>query len=217
MIQAALFDLDGLLIDSEPLWEEATMLAYKEIGIDVTLDMCYACKGMRIDDAIKYIYDISPWEQYSFKEVELEILNKVEILISTKGIAKEGVNEILDFCKQHNLKTAVASSSMMRVIKTALKKLGLENFFNFVHSAEFEEYGKPHPAIYLTTAKKIGIEPQKCLVFEDAIHGVIAGKAAQMKVVAVPDSYTWKDTRFDIADIKLKSLIDFNNKIYNKL
>jgi sugar-phosphatase len=217
MINAAIFDLDGLLIDSEPLWEEATISTFKDLGVHVTLEMCWKFKGMRIDDAMAYVYSISPWNHKSFAETELSIMDEVERLIRLKGRAKEGCFTILNFFKEQGIPMAIASSSWMRVIQTAVEKLEIANYFVIIHSAQFEKQGKPYPDIYLTTAKKLGVIPDECLVFEDSFHGVVSGKSAGMKVVAVPDSSVWEDGRYEEADMKLRSLSEFDVEQLNKL
>jgi sugar-phosphatase len=98
-----------------------------------------------------------------------------------------------------------------------LKKFSLENSFSVVHSAEQEDYGKPHPAVFLTTAKQLRVSPEHCLVFEDSFNGLIAAKAARMKTVIIPMTAQWNETRFDIADGKLKSLREFSEQQWIRL
>lgn len=86
-----------------------------------------------------------------------------------------------------------------------------------VQSAESEPYGKPHPGVFITTAGKLGVEPTDCLVFEDSFAGLIAGKAARMKVVAVPAAEEYDQGRFDIADLKLGSLLQFDEDCLGRL
>ncbi len=105
---------------------------------------------------------------------------------------------------------ALASASYFKLINATLNKLELRDQFNVIHSAEIEPYGKPHPGIFLTTAKNLGVDPEFCLVFEDSLNGVIAAKAARMKCVCVPDPAFRNDTRFSIADIILNSLEEWN-------
>jgi sugar-phosphatase len=94
----------------------------------------------------------------------------------------------------------------MRLIEAVTNKLNIRNYFDVMWSAEFEPYGKPHPGIFLSTANKLQTTPENCLVFEDAINGVLAAKAAKMYCIAVPEEATYHDLRFAIADKKIKSL-----------
>ena len=113
---------------------------------------------------------------------------------------------------ERNIKTALASSSPVQIINAVLSQFDLKDYFMAVRSAEFEEYGKLHPAIWITTAKDIGVNPERCVAFEDSLNGLISAKAAKMKAVVVPDKRFQNDTRFDIADIKLAALNDFNEE-----
>jgi sugar-phosphatase len=118
-----------------------------------------------------------------------------------------GVYEVLEECRLAGYKMAIASSSAMRLIEAVVNKLNIRNYFNVTWSAEYEPYGKPHPGIFLSTAKLLGVMPEQCVVLEDAINGVLAAKAAKMPCIAVPEEATYDDPRFAIADKKIKSLI----------
>jgi mannitol-1-/sugar-/sorbitol-6-/2-deoxyglucose-6-phosphatase len=98
-----------------------------------------------------------------------------------------------------------------------LEKLHVSDCFTIVHSAEHEAYGKPHPAVFLTTAEQLGVRPDRCLVIEDSFNGLIAAKAAKMKTIVLPMASQWDETRFDIADIKLHSLSELTAQIWNTL
>ena len=181
MVKAAIFDLDGLLINSEPLWEEAQMFVYTLIGV----------------------------EELSKLYVANMIVNEVERLIVSKGEPLPGIREVFSVLRKNRIRIALASSSFHRVIKAALKRLELEDEFELVFSGQDCIYGKPNPEIYLKTSIALGLEPWECLVFEDSLNGVIAGKSAKMKVAAVPEKRLGKDVRFSIADYILDSLGDF--------
>jgi sugar-phosphatase len=101
---------------------------------------------------------------------------------------------------------AVASSSEYRLIDAALEHFALRDRFALVHSAEDEEYGKPHPAVFLTAASKLGAPPKRCLVWEDAPAGVVAAKAASMACIAVPEHGEDAHPAFGLADLVVPSL-----------
>ena len=105
---------------------------------------------------------------------------------------------------------ALASSTPLALIHRALAHFSLDDAFVSVHSAEFEPYGKPHPGVFLTAAASLGIEPTRCLVFEDSAAGVLAGKAASMVVVAVPSRDDRAQPTFLIADLVLDSLVELD-------
>lgn len=217
MIEAVIFDLDGLLIDSEPLWQEAEILIFKQVNLVLTSELCRQTQGLRIDEVVDYWYRQYPWTNLSKLEVEELIVNKVIELIHLKGQPLPGVAQAIAFVKNQNVKIALASSSTSQIIQAALQKLNLTEVFVEIYSAESEMLGKPHPGVYLTTAQKLNVPPQSCLALEDSLNGVLAAKAAHMKCVAIPEAIQQKNPQFAIADLILKSLEEFNQPVWNSL
>ena len=217
MIDAVIFDMDGVLLDSKPFWQEAEIEIFATVGIHLTRAQCIETTGLPVNDVVAYRHNQKPWNQKSLEQVSDEILAGVELRVCERAVLLDGVMDALEFFKNHCILTALASSPAMRLIQTVLNKFSLENTFNVVHSAEREEYGKPHPAVFLTTAKHLRIPPAHCLVIEDSFNGLIAAKAARMKTVVVPMAEQWNEARFDIADSKLKSLKDFSEQQWNRL
>jgi len=210
MIKAVIFDMDGLLIDSEPLWRKAEMEVFAKVGIRLTEDDCKETMGYRLNEVVDLWYARQPWEGLSKREIEEGILDRVSELILSKGKIMEGVNKTIQSCMDLNLKMAIASSSPMKLIMSVVKLLGMERNFDVLHSAEFEPYGKPHPAVFISTAKKLGVSGHNCLVLEDSLHGVISALAAKMKVVAIPDPLQFSNPKFKVADRVFKSLSELN-------
>lgn len=206
LIQAVIYDMDGLIIDSEPLWREAEKLTFKTVGLTFTDDMCRETMGMRLTEVVQYWYDKLGWNGKSLEQVEEELLATVTQLIIEKGEALEGVESSLNYFKSKGYKIALASSSHKKLIKTVLKKLNLTHFFEVINSAELLAYGKPHPMLFMNTAEELGVNPVNCLVIEDSFHGLIAAKAALMKTIVVPDKENWDNPNYNIADFNLKSL-----------
>lgn len=161
---------------------------------------------MRLYEVVEYWYVKTPWEGLSIKEVEAVLLNKVTELIIEKGVEMEGVAESLNYFKSKGYKIALASSSALSLINIILKKLDIAGEFEVINSAELLDYGKPHPEIFIKTAKQLNVKPIDCLVIEDSFHGVLAAKAAVMKVIAIPEEKYHNDPRFSIADYNIKSL-----------
>jgi mannitol-1-/sugar-/sorbitol-6-/2-deoxyglucose-6-phosphatase len=217
MIDAVIFDMDGVLLDSEPFWQEAEIEIFATVGIHLTRAQCIETTGLPVNDVVAYRHTQNPWSHKSLKQVSDEILIGVEQRVCERAVPLDGVMNALEFFKKRRISTALASSSAMRLITTVLNKFSLENTFTVVHSAEQEEYGKPHPAVFLTTAKHLHISPAHCLVIEDSFNGIIAAKAARMKTVVIPMAEQWNEARFDIADTKLKSLRDFSEQLWNHL
>jgi HAD superfamily hydrolase (TIGR01509 family) len=217
MIKAIIFDFDGIIIDSEPLWAEAEIVALKSVGIELSHEMCRQTTGLSEPDALQYWYNVYHWTGKSVFQLYKEIMETMQALILQKADLKEGYLDVLQFFVEKKIPVAVASSSPLKLITTALKKFHLLDFFKIISSAENEELGKPHPALYLGAARKLGIEPVNCLAFEDSFNGAISAKAARMKLITVPDIHDFTSTRFDFADLKLASLKDFKAKHFEHL
>lgn len=208
MIKAVIYDMDGIIIDSEPLWREALIHCFNKVGFDFSQDKCRVTQGMRLIEVVEYWYAQQPWVGKSLKEVEQDILKKVTELIAEKGVAMEGVYESLELFKAKGYKIALASSSASSLINVVLDKLNIRNEFEVIKSAEFLKLGKPHPEVFIATAEELNVSAINCLVIEDSFHGVLAGKAAVMQVIAVPEKKYHNDPRFSIADYNLKSLTE---------
>ena len=141
----------------------------------------------------------------------------MERRIYEKGELMPGAVEIIDFLQTMNIPLAIASSSDRRLIDAVLSRLGLEKLFTVIHSAEKEEFGKPHPAVFISTSKLLQKDPSRCLVLEDSLNGIIAAKAARMIVAAVPHHENLNDPRFTIADIVVPSLMEFGENEWTAL
>ena len=215
--KAVIFDMDGVLIDSEPLWRRAIIIAFSNVGLMFTEEMCSQTQGMRIDEVVAFWYLKNPWEGTTQAEVTDNILQNVIQLVKEQGQIKEGVLEALGYLKKQNVKLGIASSSAMVLINTVVEKLGLASYFEMIHSAEFETHGKPHPDVYITAASKLETDPQFCVVVEDSVSGVISAKAAKMRCVAIPELDHQEINKFVIADIVLSSLNDINDEVWRQL
>ena len=185
-MKAHIFDMDGLLIDSEPFWRLAEIKIFTQLGIDFNDDMCRETVGMRIDEVVKY------WNQKLSLEMPIpktanDIQDELISLVNQKGKALVGVYEAIETLKQNNKRIALASSSSMNIINAVVKKLNIKNYFEVLHSAEFELKGKPHPDVFLSTAKMLNVAPQECVVYEDSKNGMRAGIAAGMRTVLIPE------------------------------
>jgi mannitol-1-/sugar-/sorbitol-6-/2-deoxyglucose-6-phosphatase len=211
MIKAVIFDFDGIIIESEPLWVEAEIEVFKTVGFTLTPDLCRRTTGLNTQDTLQYWYNLHPWTGKTRLQLYKEIMEAMMKLIHEKVELKEGFLDVLQLFVDLKMPMAVASASPLKLIVAALKKFHLFEYFNIINSGEKEEMGKPHPALYLGAAKKLGIEPVNCVAFEDSFNGAISAKAARMKLVAVPDHHDFNDTRFDFADLKISSMKDFKS------
>ena len=205
-MKAVIFDMDGVLIDSEPFWKEAEKQVFSSVGVNVTKELSHVTARMTTAEVAQFWYDRHPWPGRSLGQVEQEVINTVEQLIIRQGKSKEGVLKTLRFFKEENFKVGLATNSPSRLISVVLDKIGITEFFDVACSSEHEPWGKPHPAVYETTAKELAVAPGQCIVFEDSVSGIMAAKAAGMKTVAVPPKEDYHHQKYDLADIKLREL-----------
>lgn len=215
-MQAIIFDMDGVLIDSMPLWKESLRVSMQEVDGDFSEDLWQEHRGKRLDELVQEWHETSPWrDNVNYHEVVALVLKNVLELIKSKGEMKAGVVETLDFIADKKIPLALASSSMPEVIKAVLDTFELSDFFIKWHSAENEKYGKPHPAVYMSAAESLQADITKCLVIEDSVTGMVAAKAARAKCLVVPEyediseKRHVKEHQFWLADLQLQSLQEF--------
>jgi mannitol-1-/sugar-/sorbitol-6-/2-deoxyglucose-6-phosphatase len=208
MSAAVIFDMDGLLLDSEDFWQQAEFEMFSSLGVPLKPDDTAITLGWRCDYVVQYWYSQFPWQGATPAEVGDAIIDKVIQLIVKNGKLMPGAVAALTLSKQLSLPTALATSSNHRMMLATLKHFDLLHYFQATCSAEFLPYAKPHPQVYLNAAAALGVEPQQCVALEDSITGVIAAKAARMRCIAVPEHANFNDARYAIADLTLPSLLD---------
>jgi sugar-phosphatase len=202
--------MDGLLIDSEPLWLEAKMTVMRSLGVPLTREMGRQAVGLRLDAVVRQWYAAFPWQGAPPAEVEASMLDRVSRLIVERAGPMPGAVELIERLDDAGLVLAVASSSPLALIRTVLDRLGVTGRFAVLHSAENEAEGKPDPAVYRTAIGMLGVAAAQCVAFEDSQRGVLAAKRAGAMVVAVPDPAEATDPAFAIADLVLASLEEFS-------
>lgn len=205
--------MDGLLIDSEPLWQQAGAETLQEYGVTLTDEQYILTTGLRTPEWVDYWFthfSISKDQaKAAAKQIEQAALDKIK----QHGEAMEGVQYIMDFFKQHNFLIGLASSSPMRLIEAVVDKLNIQQYLNAITSAEHLPHGKPHPQVFLNCAELLQVPPTTCICFEDSFNGMIAAKAARMKCVVIPAPHVHHEGRWDAADRKLTSLSGFNKTV----
>lgn len=217
MPKAMIFDMDGMLTDSEPLWRIASVEALNAVGVPLTAEEAVVTTGLRTDELLEHWYGVYPWPDPPRKVVEGQIERRVIELIRERSVPNPGVHEILETLVAAGYPLGIASSSASQVIQAVLDTLGIADSFAVVQSAEHEPFGKPHPAVYIEAARALGVPAVACVAFEDSPNGVIAAKAARMRCVAVPDPALSNDRRFLAADLRLPSLTDFRLEMLETL
>lgn len=213
MIEAVIFDMDGLLIDSEPFWKIAEKEVFGSLGIEVTEELSIETSRMTTREVTEYWYNHKPWKEKSLEEVEQTVIRRVGILIDNSGVMMPGVVDLLEYFKQLGYKIGLATNSPYCLVPKVLRKLHIEHYFETTISSDFVDKGKPSPDIYIKTAFELNTMPSKCIVFEDSTSGIRAALAAGMSVVAVvSENGKFDDEGFDIANIKIRQLSDFCSK-----
>lgn len=206
-IHAAIFDMDGLLIDSEPLWEKAEMEVIAGLGVDISRrDEMPDLLGLRIDLVVDLWFAWQPWQGPDRAEVTARIINRAIQLIEDARPLLPGAREAVEMCKARGLKIGLASASPLRMLEKVLTMFELRGQFDALASAEMLPFSKPHPQVYLDCAAKLGVSPLNCVALEDSVNGMIASKAARMRSIVVPEAENSRDPRFVLSDVKLATL-----------
>ncbi|MEN9442846.1 MAG: hypothetical protein RLZ33_2923 [Bacteroidota bacterium] len=203
---AVIFDMDGVLIDSEPLWKIAMEQVFAAVGSKLTRQDFQKTVGLRLDEVIQFWHQHEGWKNVSPEEVEQQIVLKMQELIRANGTPLTGVVETLQYLRSQNKKIGLATSSYRVLIDTVLEVLDLKEAFDCTHSAELEDYGKPHPAVYLNVADFFQVDPRNCLVIEDSLNGIISAKAAKMKVVCIPEKTHFPEPKLILADYHFEDM-----------
>jgi sugar-phosphatase len=201
---AVLFDMDGVLVDSEPLWKIAMEEVFNGLGSKLSKTDFQKTVGMRIDQVIAFWKNIEGWKD-QIQDIEFQIIDRMIQLINENGQPLPGVEDTV--VHLNKIKTVgLASSSPKKLIDSVLLKTQLHSYFHGVFSAETEPFGKPHPAVYLTAASTLGVQPNRCLVIEDSLNGIISAKAANMTVICIPEKTHIKNPKLILADFHFDSM-----------
>jgi len=210
MIDTVIFDMDGLLLDTEPLWSKSMLAIAKKHHIPITPKQFKETTGLKIHEVVAYWAIKYPWQGASVHQVAEEIIDDIIVLSKAEGRVMPGAIQLLEQLRTRGFKLGVATSSPIRMLQELIHFFELSHYFAELSSADTVGYGKPHPAVFLHCAAQLKSDPLQCLVLEDSVNGVIAAKAARMKVIAVPDHLYCNDMRFAIADKKISSLTEIS-------
>jgi sugar-phosphatase len=196
--------MDGVLVDSEPLWKIAMEEVFNGLGSKLSKTDFQKTVGMRIDQVIAFWKNIEGWKD-QIQDIEFQIIDRMIQLINENGQPLPGVEDTV--VHLNKIKTVgLASSSPKKLIDSVLLKTQLHSYFHGVFSAETEPFGKPHPAVYLTAASTLGVQPNRCLVIEDSLNGIISAKAANMTVICIPEKTHIKNPKLILADFHFDSM-----------
>jgi HAD superfamily hydrolase (TIGR01509 family) len=216
-LNTAIFDMDGLLIDSEPLWNEAATEVFKRYDIEVTAEQYAITTGLRTKEFVQWWFTKHKISLEYAEAARKDIIQKVADKIAKKGKPLPGLQHIFNFFIDRKFKIGLATSSPQLVIDVVMNRLKIGHCFNAICSADELPNGKPHPQVYINCAEALHSEPEECICFEDSFNGLIAAKAARMKCVVVPAPQQHHETRWNAADLKISSLQNFNDLLLHTL
>lgn len=212
-MKAVIFDMDGVIIDSEPFWKNAEFEVFSSLGVVLDKEFTDLTQMMTTIEVTKFWYEKFPWESKSLEEVEDMVISRVMELIEQGRAERKGIELFIKQLKSNGFKIGLATNSPYKIIPVVLEKAGIADYFDSIFSAEFVEFGKPDPAIYLMTSKELGIDPENCIVIEDSYSGMLAAKKAGMKVVAFTNGN--QDINISLADYKMESFLETELNIFS--
>lgn len=212
MIKAIIFDMDGVLIDSEPYYQKNLQKHFQHFGVNVKIEQLYSLAG-----GTEYHYDevINPllkevnvsreeFDNYTHHQYQINETPYLDLL-------NPDVIEILDWLKENGYRIAIASSSKLHEIKAVLNTCSLNEYFELIMSGEMFQMSKPNPEIYITCVEKLNLSPQECIAIEDSEYGITAAIKANITCIAKRDDrfgYNQEKAHFMINDlIEIKDIL----------
>ncbi len=205
-LRAALFDLDGTLIDSEHLWQEVEIEVFGALGVPLTVELARETTGMSVSATTRAWRERYPWESPSCAAVEAMLIEAVAKQIRARGVALPGSRSAVLAARAAGLSVALATNSPPAIMDAALARLSLDEAFDVKRCLDGRRAPKPAPDIFLSAADGLGVDPAACVVFEDSLPGMAAAKAAGMSVVMVSTAAQHDRPELARADLVLESL-----------
>lgn len=206
---AVIFDLDGSLVDSMWIWRDIDIAYLGRFGIPLPSNLQLEIEGMSFSETAIYFK-----ERFQLPDTLEQIKSDWNAMAWDKYMhevpLKPGISGFLDGCRQRGIKLGIATSNSRELVENIAEVHGLHDYFSCIMTACDVKKGKPAPDIYLAVAKELGVMPNRCLVFEDIIPGIQAGKNAGMEVCAVEDAYSraCKDEKTALADYYIEDFHD---------
>lgn len=210
---AVLFDMDGTLIDSMWVWDTVDKEFYERYGLTEPDDFYEQMEGKSFTEVAKLYLDAFPEIPFTLEELQQEWTRMAYEKYTTEVPLKEGVREFITSLKERNVKLGIGTSNGRELVDATLQALDIEQYFDSVHTSCEVETGKPSPDIYLLVAEDLGVDPSRCLVFEDVPNGILAGKNAGMRTCAVYDQYSrdQEDKKKEMADYYIDSYMELGS------
>jgi sugar-phosphatase len=216
-MKAVIFDMDGLLIDSEPMWKSAERHVFSLLGVEVSDELSSLTAVMTTREVTEFWFHHFPWQNRDLNLVEQDVIDMVGSLIKAHGVAKKGVLQTLELFRQHHCKIGLATNAPQTLIPLVLGKLGISEYFDCTVSSSEVKNGKPHPDVYLAALAKLNVTAVDALAFEDSISGLKAATAAKIRTIVVPGVEQLQSKHFHKAKYKLANLGEFNTELLSEL
>ena len=207
-IKACIFDLDGTLVDSMWMWPDIDREYLNRFEIEYDDNLKNEIDGISFHETAVYFknkFGISDsvekickdWEDMAYDKYKYEVKEK------------PGCKKFLEHLRSKGIKMGIATSNKRSMVDVVLKSLNMKDFFEVITTSDEVKRGKPAPDVYLTTANLLNVEPKNCLVFEDVVAGIMAGKSAGMKVCAIEDDFT-KAVRHKKKELSDYYIVDYS-------
>ena len=212
-IKAVIFDMDGVIFDSERLYIDCCIEVAEKLGMDQIVETCHRCIGVTTEVTrailLETYRDIDLVDRFREQSVAL-VRSKID-----SGLLelKPGVRELLDFLRAKGCHIAIASSTRTDIVEKELADAGLIGYFSAVVGGDRAQRSKPNPDIFLKAAELLGEKPENCVVIEDSFNGIRAAKAAGMTAIMVPDQLVPDEEIRGLADYVLPSLLGVKERI----
>lgn len=183
MKKAVIFDMDGVLVDTEGFWKIAEEDVFSSLGVKLDPQSCELTKTMTTKEVTNFWYSKYPWSGVEHEEVEQMVVEQVKKLISVEDCEITGVRQFINELKKERFKIGLATNSPFEIIPNVTSKLEIAHLLDCTVSSEHELSGKPQPDVYLSALSKLGIEAKDSIAIEDSKSGIMAAKNAGMVVV----------------------------------
>ena len=216
--KAVIFDMDGSLVDSMWIWPEVDRIYMDKYHLTAPDTFHRDIEGMSYVETAQYFVDTFTTLNQTVEDVMQEWRDMTVELYATKVFPKAGAVEFLDLMKQNGIRLGIATSNDREIAEAALNGRGLTKYFDSVRTSSEVAAGKPAPDVYLKVADDMNVDPKNCLVFEDVINGILAGKNAGMEVCAVADDFTQADEaeKKAAADYFIRDFFDVLKNTYER-
>ena len=210
--KAVIFDLDGTLIDSMGIWHDIDVAYLSKYGHELPSTLQKTIEGMSFTETAIYFKEHFSLEM-EIEQIKEEFNQMAFYKYRHEVPLKEGVYDFLTYLKNNRVKMGIATSNSIELVKVVLENLKINHFFDCIVTSCEVKKGKPHPDVYLEASRKLAVEPTTCLVFEDIIVGVLAGKSAGMTVCGVEDAFCHhtREEMKEVADYYIHSFFELKD------